>query len=186
MSLYEDLGVGRDATPDEIKKAYRSRAQKSHPDREGGDAEVFHAVQTAHDVLSDPDRRERYDRTGHTGAVDPVDAKLTELFQAIINDGRFDGDIVSHGRKMCQAAIATIDAKTKGHDRDLMKLTKHLNRLTSNGKRNVYRDLMQDRIEVLEGVMRADAIERAVIEQVMERLADYQDHAPPTTVFYTS
>ena len=62
--LYTTLGVPRDATPNAIRKAYRSRAKKAHPDA-GGTAEQFGALVKAHDILSDPGRRAEYDRTGN-------------------------------------------------------------------------------------------------------------------------
>lgn len=64
--LYAVLGVAQDATADEIKRAYRRRARESHPDA-GGDEEVFKRVTHAHQVLSDPNRRARYDRFGDDG-----------------------------------------------------------------------------------------------------------------------
>ena len=72
---YEVLGVGKDAQPDEIKKAYRKLAKKYHPDLNQGDAAAeaekkFKEAQEAYDVLSNPDKKSRYDRFGHAG-VDP-------------------------------------------------------------------------------------------------------------------
>jgi len=63
MSLYEDLGVPKDASPDEIKKAYRKLAMKHHPDK-GGDPDTFKKISHAHDVLSDQTKRQTYDLTG--------------------------------------------------------------------------------------------------------------------------
>ncbi|MGQ2913860.1 molecular chaperone DnaJ [Microbacterium aurantiacum] len=68
---YEVLGVTRDASPDEIKKAYRRLARQLHPDVNPGDdaAERFKLVTHAYDVLSDPDQRARYDIGGDGGGL---------------------------------------------------------------------------------------------------------------------
>ncbi len=68
-TLYETLGVPKNASQDEIKKAYRKLARKYHPDANGGDKkaeERFKEVQHAYDVLSDADKRKQYDTFGAT------------------------------------------------------------------------------------------------------------------------
>jgi len=70
---YEILGVSKDASDKDIKKAYRSMAMKYHPDRNEGDAEAeafFKEVQEAYEVLNDSQKRSAYDQFGHAG-VDP-------------------------------------------------------------------------------------------------------------------
>jgi molecular chaperone DnaJ len=64
--LYAILGLRPDAAPEEIKRAYRAKAREHHPDA-GGDAERFKEVTRAYEVLSDADRRARYDRFGDDG-----------------------------------------------------------------------------------------------------------------------
>ena len=66
---YEVLGVSRDASPDEIRKAYRALARKFHPDvNKDADAETkFKEINEANSVLSDPEKRAIYDRFGHSG-----------------------------------------------------------------------------------------------------------------------
>jgi molecular chaperone DnaJ len=72
---YKTLGVGKNASDDEIKKAYRKLARKYHPDRNAGDKQAeerFKEISQAHDVLSDPDKRKQYDRgTGPFGFATP-------------------------------------------------------------------------------------------------------------------
>src|ERR1051325_3752272 len=67
-NLYDTLGVAKNASQDEIKKAYRKLARQHHPDRNPGDASAeakFKEVQTAYDVLSDPEKRKQYDAFGN-------------------------------------------------------------------------------------------------------------------------
>jgi len=67
---YEVLGVSRTATSDEIKKSYKKMALKHHPDRNPGDAEAvmkFKECAEAYEVLSDSEKRNRYDQFGHAG-----------------------------------------------------------------------------------------------------------------------
>jgi molecular chaperone DnaJ len=64
---YEVLGVGKSASADEIKKAFRKLAVKHHPDKEGGDETKFKEAAEAYEVLSNSDKKQRYDQFGHAG-----------------------------------------------------------------------------------------------------------------------
>jgi curved DNA-binding protein CbpA len=70
IDLYRLLGIRRGATKAEVRRAYRRKAKVSHPDS-GGSVEAFSALATAHDVLSDKHRRERYDTTGEIESARP-------------------------------------------------------------------------------------------------------------------
>lgn len=83
MSLYEDLGVAPDADAAAIKAAHRRAVRKHHPDnQESGDRARFELVQRAYIILSDPARRERYDRTGE--ADERVDQTIGQIFSLVV------------------------------------------------------------------------------------------------------
>src|SRR5689334_5927918 len=68
MDLYVLLGVERDSTLEDIKRAYRRLARRFHPDINPGDRTAehhFRQIAEAYETLSDPDRRRRYDTAGH-------------------------------------------------------------------------------------------------------------------------
>ncbi len=100
---YEILGVSRDAGPDEIKKAYRRAALKYHPDRNKNDPDAeakFKEAAQAYEVLSDPQKRQRYDRYGHeglrgVGVHDYSHMRVDDIFSMfddIFGGGIFGGD----------------------------------------------------------------------------------------------
>jgi len=64
---YEVLGIGKNASADEIKKAFRKAAVQHHPDKEGGDESKFKEINEAYEVLKDDKKRQRYDQFGHAG-----------------------------------------------------------------------------------------------------------------------
>ena len=73
--FYEVLGVPKNASDEEIKKAYRKLAMKHHPDRNSGDGakaaeEKFKEAKEAYEILSEPKKRQAYDQFGHAGVED--------------------------------------------------------------------------------------------------------------------
>lgn len=67
-NYYDILGVERNASADEIKKAFRKKAQQYHPDKQGGDEAKFKEVNEAYTVLKDKTKRAQYDQFGSSGA----------------------------------------------------------------------------------------------------------------------
>src|SRR4030067_1916696 len=81
---YETLSVSRDASPEEIKKAYRRLAKKYHPDvsKDGTSAEKFKQIAEAYEVLSDPEKRTKYNRFGHVGPEQGFDFNARDFRRA--------------------------------------------------------------------------------------------------------
>src|ERR1044071_7914250 len=83
---YSVLGVSRDASDVEIKRAFRELARKHHPDVSSADnGEAFREINEAYAVLSDPETRARYDRWGHPDDTSGLSA-VVEAAQDILND----------------------------------------------------------------------------------------------------
>lgn len=109
--LYEVLGISHYATPEEIKRAYRKAAKFTHPDA-GGTPEKFAQVQHAYNVLSNPDRRARYDATGDAKEVQP-DNQLAQIHALIM--GAIDR-VIQGGDIECRDIVAAA-VTLLGHDR---------------------------------------------------------------------
>ena len=104
---YEVLDVPRDAAPDQIKKAYRKLALANHPDRNPGDEQAtvrFKEAAEAFEVLSDDEKRSRYNRYGHAGVSGNGGAGFTDLndiFEAF--GDMFGGGLFGSTRRRGQA-----------------------------------------------------------------------------------
>lgn len=135
MSPYEILSVGKDANPEEIKRAYRSAAAKHHPDRKNGDTETFQQIQVAYDILSDDERRKRYDATGDVktepdlrqqamqqlagmmlGIVDQADIVHIDVIEVLREN-------IQQGIERHKQQIAAVEAKIKKRETAIERLT---------------------------------------------------------------
>src|SRR5690554_7116336 len=83
--FYEILGVTKSATPEEVKKAYRKKAIEFHPDKNPGDKEAeenFKLAAEAYEVLSDPQKKARYDQFGHDAYTNQRSEEHTSELQS--------------------------------------------------------------------------------------------------------
>eukprot|EP01017_Pseudomicrothorax_dubius_P042763 TRINITY_DN7023_c0_g1_i1.p1 TRINITY_DN7023_c0_g1~~TRINITY_DN7023_c0_g1_i1.p1 ORF type:complete len:395 (-),score=79.89 TRINITY_DN7023_c0_g1_i1:287-1471(-) len=105
--LYDVLGVEPRATADEIKKAYVRLAKQLHPDK-GGDPEKFAELQEAYEVLSDPERRELYDRFGEKGPG-PGHGGLDDVFSAFFGGANPHGGRPRKGKAILKEIPVTLE-----------------------------------------------------------------------------
>ena len=129
---YEVLGVDKNASADEIKKAYRKKAIQYHPDKNPGDKEAeekFKEAAEAYDVLSDPQKKARYDQFGHAGmagqggfsgggfSMEDIFSQFGDIFGSAFGGGSFGGfsgfggSSRSSGRRVARGSDIRIKVK---------------------------------------------------------------------------
>lgn len=185
-NLYSLLGLQRDATAAEIKKAYRKAAKAAHPDA-GGTAEAMAELAEVFAVLSDPERRAHYDATGTWAPVQPVnpDAEIYGLIAKMI--GQAMRDALDAGKSfenrdlrkflLLRALGAQVEnaetletiATMKAEGEKLLGKF----RRTSEGE-NIMDGLIKSNLEDIKRAEAPHLVQRQQIERVIELLEDYE------------
>lgn len=154
MTHYETLGVKSSASPREIKAAFRRAASEAHPDRQGGDAARMAEINRAYEVLSDVERRKRYDESGVDSEPVSAETVLANFLMGMISNVIEAGEPhdllgqVRHRLRMCSADLATKLAK---HRRVLGVLRTKTGQVSvSDEGRNLFEMVMSQKITHLE------------------------------------
>lgn len=185
MTLYRTLGVRKNATADAIKKAYRRLAMRHHPDRNPGDAgadERFRAVQLAFDVLSDSERRAKYDATGDTSTVH-ASRELSELMtvltplllgivqQVIDKGGKIESeDMVGHMKTALTNAVKTLKDNRSKVVKTQTALMDSLERFAVDDGDNLLKSAAQFNLTQITNNLKAIDTEIAKIGRAVEYL----------------
>jgi len=189
MSLYDQLGLDPDATPEQITQAYRRLAQRHHPDRADGDQEKFLPIQAAYDTLGDSRKRKRYDETGATEIPhNAVDDKLMQLFNGMLSEEEeVVGDVVDQMRTMINDGIMGTDTNRAEIELKKAKLKKRRNRLKTKKSPNLFKQLADQQIAHCDQQIALLGEEIDLLVEVLDRLEDYEDVEPVVQRFrYTN
>jgi curved DNA-binding protein CbpA len=178
-NLYEILEVPRDADAVTIKRAYKRKAQVVHPDKNGGDDTAFHQVALAYEVLIDPERRDRYDRTGDTKSepYGQAEAMLATLFSSVIANSEYRGDLIETCRKKIAMRNSELNKEFLKNDIKLKSLTRQLKRITCSGF-NIYESLVNTQIGTLTRTNEVVNKEILLLKEVGVLLDGYKDTKP--------
>jgi curved DNA-binding protein CbpA len=179
MTLYQELGVLSTASQEEIRHNYRIYAQKYHPDKEGGDEERFKRIKLAYEVLSDPIRRQEYDRTGKFSAEFSIRNEALERLNNMINqyvpelNSEIDDPILkmkSDINQTTQSVINQIDT-CKRHIRN-SKIT-HEKLWTKSKGENILKNFVENLIKRRETDLSNLTRQMIVFKLMLEILEDY-------------
>lgn len=161
--LYRVLGIRPNSSAETIKKAFRRKAMKFHPDRNVGDdaaAAEYLEIQKAYDILSDPERRAKYDATGDTSHTIPrenselmgiLHPTLMETITTIAPFERIESlDLVKRMITKVQNRISQIEDV---HKQILVRqklLNKVIGRITTEGEENLLDSMVKNELDGLE------------------------------------
>lgn len=185
MDPYDELGVARDATPEDIKRAFRKKAHATHPDRAGGDVGAFQRARAAYDCLKDPEARAEYDTAGQMpGSPEAsfaahVRAEMQTLFLAALKQAGKHGDPLARAMGQIRQQMQGLPDARRASERRIAECEDIRARITKRSPgRNVLAEAVDAEINGIRAeiahIDEAEALGKALLEQ----LDDYAYEAP--------
>lgn len=190
--LYGALGVKAEASRDEIKRAYRTKANELHPDKGGNGAE-FALAARAYEVLSDDEKRKRYDKTGIETDINTANQQAGNTIQAIFNDfiqhigieNIIYHDVVSKVREKLDEVTDKLK-KQKGEAADRKKaLKKVITRIKHKDRDNFFTNVIRQKINNESSAIEKIGQRKEVLDIAKKMLKAYgfeSDIATPSIV----
>jgi DnaJ-class molecular chaperone len=190
--LYALLGIDKNASKEEIKKAFRKRARETHPDSDTPDEEAFRKVKQASTVLLDPKKREQYDTTGDVGD-DSEEAEIERMamnhivamFENFISlDNPEAADLMDTMSRKLKSESQKFSDQIVALEAKQAKLEKLVSRFTKKKKsgNNLFQALMGTKIKQIGEHIKASQMLHLSLERAHKIVADYDykfDVPPP-------
>lgn len=178
-NLYNTLGINENASPEEIKSAYEDKAKENHPDKDGGSHEKMQAVNKAYKILSDPQKRDRYDKTGNSEEGASFDDKFHSLVNQVLMsmiDKAQDirrYNIVSHFNNYINENIASIKKAKHDTQKEIKKLEEVKKRIKSK-KDKTFITIIDQHIHDKKKYMNIADIDIEFLTKAKEVISEYQ------------
>ena len=180
MDHYETLGVNKDASKSEIKKAYKKKANKTHPDKKGGNVEKHQALTVAYKVLVDAEKRGRYDRGENPSQGTPhskAETFLIMVFEQLLGE-TFKGDLIKEAQSRTINAQVN-SSRTIGQQKQEMKaLSSKLGRVKTEAADNFFESLLIQKIQLCQEAIDHHEKELEALREVVDILEGYSDTKP--------
>ena len=189
---FETLGVDKDATPEEIKKAYRKLSKKHHPDVNGGTEEahdIFVKITIALKLLTDPDERKMYDERGYTGdlsdnqlkALEGIFSMFSQYIDQETNGGGFGG-MVDDPRKMIERKLkdklSHFEQLIESFEKQIIKLEKFRDKMnkgtTKAPKTNLLEKAIDAKIKAMDDQILPNQQNKVIAEIAIGYIQDYE------------
>jgi len=147
MNHYETLGVAPEATPEEVKRAFRKKASDAHPDREGGSTEQMQTVNKAFEILGDSEKRAHYDATGQDNLAPSVEDEAKLMLMQLFS-GALDADVLdvlAHVRKILEQAASELSRMQREAKAKREKLVKRTGKVRAKQGDNLVQMLIDQK-----------------------------------------
>ena len=176
---YKTLGIERDATSEQIRKAYRKLAQTMHPDKNGG-VDEFQRLQEAYAILGDPDKRRAYDAgetvTGQHQQTDDEVARsrLAQLISSTIENASDHLDMIAQMRSGLGRGSGEVTRKIAAIQKQIEKLEKNYHRIKYSGDNvNLFLGVVDEKIRASNEQVSQLQREVRLIVVMLKMLDDY-------------
>jgi len=186
MDYYDILGVNKEASKDQIKKAYRKKASKLHPDK-GGDEKEFKQLAKAYNILSDDQQRAYYNKIGKEKETETIEnmaiSNLMKMFaskleEIISNAGKFTYDIIGRMKDAIKMTAPKFDQNVNDLKTDIKTLKRLKKKFKHKKKKitpaNIFEGIINQSIQQKENEIELHKREKKINKMMLKILDEYE------------
>lgn len=178
-SHYETLGIKADASPEEIKRAYRKRATKEHPDKATGNHDAMSALAIAYGVLSDPERRANYDETGRD-QLPRTEEHIASMVMQAFKDAllKSPDNILKNARKWLADYNSKLEEQKATIEEIITVLQDRRKKINTDNSTNFFHLIIDQSTKQHEQSLVNTEVDLNVCKIALQRLSEYKSDEP--------